>query len=138
MSAKQAYRLRTQAETRKTAIHDGEKYTSKEDAIIIAGINAGKTDKHIAIQLGRTAEAIGRYRDRFDLKKIKNQAKKLPPTRFFYHAESGIPSITVEHFDDVISVFCPKGTTDAAIEAAFTVKGVGEYYQQWQQEKVNV
>ena len=138
MNAKQAYRLCTQAETRKTAIHDGEKYTSKEDKLIVAGILAGKTDKQIAVELGRTAEAIGRYRDRFELKKTKNQAKKLPPIRFTLYSDSRITGITVEHVEDRIAVFCPRGTTDAAIEAAFATKGEADHYQQWQQEKVNV
>lgn len=136
MNAKEQWRLRTQAKTRKLAVHNGEKYTSTEDRVICAGIRSGKTNEQIALETGRTTEAIAQYRYRYDLKRKQLEPEKLPPTRFSYYYDSQITNISFNHSGDALAVFYPAGTPDLVLERAFESEGYDRaLFVRWQQER---
>lgn len=138
MNAKEAYRLRVQAETRKTAVHNGEDWDQRSLQFLEANLHM--TDRELAPLLGRTQGAVSQRRYMIELRKQKREEPtKLAPTVFQAHAERCILHITFYHNEATLTVFYPAGTPDLVLERAFTTEGYDlAVFRQWQQEKVNV
>jgi len=120
-------------DTRPNAHNNGEKWTSRDDELLIA--NQHLSNKELAKLLGRTLLATSRRKDLLGIHK-EDPPEKETITEFRWYVDSSITLVTLVIEGCQLTVY---SNLEAPIQEAFIRDGLSkELYEQWVKEKIRL